>query len=74
MLIFELAEGTTMNFEEISQEMKEKLKECKTAEDIAELAKSEGIELTGEELEAISGGDWKCSDRICDSFKYCNLY
>ena len=54
MLMIELAEGTTMNFEEISQEMKEKLKECKTAEDIAELAKSEGIELTGEELEAIS--------------------
>lgn len=63
-----------MNFDEISNETREKLKECKTSEEIVELAQSEGIDLSEEELEAISGGSWKCSDRMCEDFKYCHQF
>jgi bacteriocin-like protein len=36
----------------------EKARECKTSNDLVELAKNEGIELTDEQLDAISGGTW----------------
>lgn len=58
-----------MKFEELSPELQEKVAACKTAEDVLALAKSEGIELSEEDLELISGGamfsedKWgKCAD------------
>lgn len=52
-----------MNFEDISPELKEKALECATTQELIELAKSQGVELSSEELDAISGGaDWDCSD------------
>lgn len=42
-----------------------KIKECKTQEEVLKLAKEEGIELTNEQLEAVSGGCFsapKCPD------------
>ena len=33
-----------------------KAKECKSQEELLKLAKEEGIELTNEQLEAVSGG------------------
>ena len=45
-----------MKFEELSPELQEKVAACKTAEDIFALAKSEGIELSEEDLELISDG------------------
>lgn len=35
--------------------------------DVQELAKESGYELTDEELEAVSGGDWDCWS-ICEKF------
>ena len=40
----------------LTKEQIEKVKECKTHEELLVLAKAEGIELTNEQLEAISGG------------------
>lgn len=46
-----------MNFEDLSDELKKKVSECKTPEDVLALAKQEGYNLSDKELEAISGGD-----------------
>ena len=45
-----------MKFEELSPELQEKVAACKTAEEIFALAKSEGVDLSEEDLELISGG------------------
>ena len=48
-------------YDGLSEDLKKKASECKTAEELMELAKSEGIELTDEQLDAISGGEsWFC--------------
>ena len=50
-------------FGNISPELQEKAKACKTPEELLSLAKKEGIELSNEQLEAISGGGWlNCDD------------
>lgn len=45
-----------MKFEELTPEQQEKAKGCKSPEEVLQLAKEEGYELTAEELETISGG------------------
>ena len=45
-----------MNIEDLSPEVLEKAKACKTPEELFALAKEEGIGLSEEELEALSGG------------------
>ena len=40
----------------LTEEQIAKLKECKDQEEILKLAKEEGIELTDEQLEAVTGG------------------
>lgn len=40
----------------LSEEQIAKLKECKNQTEILKLAKEEGLELTDEQLEAVSGG------------------
>lgn len=45
-----------MNFEDLSPELQEKVKACKTAEELFALAKEEGVELTEDQLETIAGG------------------
>jgi len=51
-----------MNIEELTPELKEKILNCKTPEELLALAKEEGYELSDEELKSIAGGgtDW-CS-------------
>ena len=50
-----------MKFEELSPELQEKAKACKTPEEILDLAKEEGYELSDAELEGIAGDDhWSC--------------
>lgn len=56
-----------MNYDDLTPELKAKASECKSAEELLALAASEGIELTDEELKAISGGR---SDWIPDAFYY----
>ena len=44
-------------FENLSEETKTKLVAAKTPEEVLEIAKSEGIKLSEEDLETISGGN-----------------
>ena len=44
--------------EQMTPEQMEKARACKTTDELIELAKSEGIELNEEQLEALSGGSW----------------
>ena len=46
-----------MKPENLSPDVQEKLKACKTPEELMELVKEEGIELTDEDLESLSGGN-----------------
>ena len=45
-----------MNYEDLSLELLEKAKACKTPEELFTLAKEEGVELSEDEVAAISGG------------------
>ena len=46
----------------LTEEQIAKVKACKTQEEVLALAKEEGIELTEEQLEAVSGGVCTSSD------------
>ena len=48
-------------------ELQEKLKACSTMEDFAELAKSQGVELSDEQVEAIAGGTEVWAWGSCDN-------
>ena len=45
-----------MNLKELSPEQREKMLACETKDQLIELAKEDGIELTDEQIEEISGG------------------
>ena len=45
-----------MNVDNLSPELLEKAEACKTAEDLFALAKDEGVELSDEDVAAITGG------------------
>ena len=56
-----------MDFEDLkSPELQEKLKACKTTEELVALVREEGVELTDEQIDAVSGGvdwyEWEGSD------------
>ena len=54
-----------MDFENLSPELKEKALACKSTDELFELAKSEGIELSDEQIAAISGGQsWGCDTYV----------
>ena len=56
-----------MDFEIMAPELKAKAMACETGEELIALAKSEGVELTDEMLEGMSGGlDWICSHNSND--------
>ena len=57
-----------MNFEDLTPEQMEKVKACKTPEDILALAKEEGYELSDEQLKAVSGGWGDCD--VCYRLQY----
>ena len=46
-----------MDYESLTPELKKKAIACKTPEEMLELAKEEGYELSDREIEAISGGE-----------------
>ena len=52
-------------FEKLTDEQKEKAKECKTFDELMDFAGKEGIELPDEFLDSVAGGfviDWKPVD------------
>lgn len=54
-----------MKFEDLTPQQKEKAIACKTPNELLELAKQEGIELSDDQLDSISGGGWSspsCGD------------
>ena len=51
-----------MEYSELTDEVKARLKGCETPEELLALAREEGYELSDEELESVSGGGWGCSD------------
>ena len=54
-----------MEFDKLTDEQKEKFSKCTTLEELLEMAKEEGFELTEEDMEGISGGmEWTTS---CES-------
>lgn len=63
-----------MDFKDLTPELRDKARKCKTPQELLELAKEEGYELSDEDLEAISGGvNWTlwCSDRTC--YQVCSV-
>ncbi|MBQ9041517.1 MAG: Nif11-like leader peptide family natural product precursor [Eggerthellaceae bacterium] len=45
-----------MDFSDLTEVQKAKIRECKTPEEMLALAREEGYELTDDQLEAVSGG------------------
>lgn len=64
-----------MQFEDLKDPaLQERLRACQSAEELAAIAAEMGIELSDEELEAVSGGvDWSCAlhDSTCDGYRFC---
>ena len=60
-----------MSFENLPLELEEKIKNCKTREELDLLVKEAGIELSEEELAAASGGvrGVKCEFNYCEGFE-----
>ncbi|MBQ9020521.1 MAG: Nif11 family protein [Eggerthellaceae bacterium] len=62
-----------MNYYDLTPEQQEKAKACKTVAEVYDLIKSEGFDLTDEELRGLSGG-WcdacfnLCWDHSCKDF------
>ena len=60
-----------MDFSNLSDEFKAKAAECKSQEDLINLIKEEGLELSDEQLNGIAGGGlWK----ECTSYEPCSAY
>lgn len=57
-----------MEYDELSQEMKDKAMACETPEELLALAKEEGVALSDAELEDIAGGKGKWAHEKCDDF------
>ena len=57
-----------MNYEDLTPEQLDKARACKSAEELVELAKEEGVELTDEQVEFISGGGGDAWNESSDSF------
>ena len=45
-----------MDIKDLTEEQMKKARECKTTEELINLAREEGIELTDEQLDAVAGG------------------
>ena len=70
--------GNRMYFEELTSEQKQRARACKNADELFELAKAEGVELSDEQLESVSGGSWiQCEEIACpedDGAPECDRY
>ena len=64
-----------MNFEDLKNpELQEKLKACTSMSELAEIAVAEGVELSDDELDGLSGGnavtEWanECPKKDCQGY------
>ena len=61
-----------MNLDDLKgPELQEGLRSVKTPEELLAIAKEEGFELSGEELNGISGGVHWCTDKECSDRSIC---
>ncbi len=58
-----------MDLKDLSPELQEKAKACKTVEELKALAQENGFELSDDELDAVSGGNFGRS--TCFSYVTC---
>lgn len=59
-----------MNIDDLSPELRAKAEKCETPEELLALAKEEGVELSEDDLEAVSGGWGTCPENnYCSSYK-----
>ena len=52
---------------DISPELKENARACKTPDEMLALAKKEGYKLSDEEMEAVAGG-WSGCEPYCENY------
>lgn len=58
-----------MNFSKLTLEQQEKAFNCKTPDDIFNLAKEYGYKLSDDELDSIVGGGfWDCDSYTCSAY------
>lgn len=58
-----------MEFKDLTPELLEKARACKSPEEIIALAEQEGYEINDDELAAIAGGvDWRSNDQACSFY------
>lgn len=55
----------------LSEEAKAKLKGCETPEELVALAQEEGYELSDEQIDQVSGGEWYSH---CDTYETCTAH
>lgn len=69
----------TMDINDLSDELKARARECKSADELLKLAAEEGIDLSDEQLTAVAGGNvWEpCSthdpnncETLCDMLHF----
>ena len=60
-----------MGFDDLTDEQKARVMECKTTEELVALAKAEGVELSDEQLNSIAGGDsfWCPTATSCPNYE-----
>ena len=60
-----------MNPEDLSPELIEKARACKTGKELSALAAEVGVELSDEQLDAVSGGNWAtdCPKEDCSDYQ-----
>ena len=60
-----------MKYDDLTDEQKAKVMACKTADELVELAKAEGVELSDEQLNIIAGGDsfWCPTATSCPNYE-----
>ena len=68
MVYFSIEKEQTMNLEDISPELQEMVKSCKSLDELVELAKSQDVDLPDEVLQAISGGELPDCPLVCRKF------
>ena len=48
------------------------LREAKTPEELLEIAREKGFELSDEQVQAVAGGmEWRCTDQACGDYFPC---